>query len=89
VVQNWVRIPILISLDRTVVGSGSNNLTIMEAFMISGGLPRNQITQKLICFGVDDVNVFQGTRTSVTKQIHDNYAPHSLGSIAWPIEQTW
>jgi hypothetical protein len=69
VMQNWVNIPILISLDRVVVGSRSDNLikVIMVALMISGGLPRNQTIQKLICFGADGVNVFQGTRTSVTK----------------------
>ncbi len=60
VVQNLVRIPILISLDRVVVGSGNDNLTkvIMEAFMIGESLPRNQIAQKFICFGADGVNVF-------------------------------
>jgi hypothetical protein len=47
--------------------------------MIGGSFPQNQIAQQLICFGVDGVNVFQGTRTSVTKQIHDNYVPYSLG----------
>jgi hypothetical protein len=34
----------------------------MEAFMIGGGVPRNQIAQKLICFGASDVNVFQSTK---------------------------
>jgi hypothetical protein len=55
-----VRIPILISLDRVVTGSMSDNLTkvSMEAIMISGGLPQNSIAQKLICFGVDGVHVF-------------------------------
>jgi len=40
-----VRISILISLDQVVKGLGSDNLTkvIMEAFMIGGGVPRNQI----------------------------------------------
>jgi hypothetical protein len=28
--------------------------------------------------GLDGVNVFQGTKIGVTKQIHDNYAPHSI-----------
>jgi hypothetical protein len=52
-----------------VASLGSDNLikVIMEALMISGGLPWNQITQKLICFGADGVNVFQGTRIGVTK----------------------
>jgi hypothetical protein len=55
------------SLDRVVTSSRSDILTkvIMEALMIGGGLPQNQIAQKLICFEVDGVNVFQGTRTGV------------------------
>jgi hypothetical protein len=41
VAWNWVKIPILISLDRVVASSRSDNLieVIMEALMISGGLP--------------------------------------------------
>jgi hypothetical protein len=43
VLQNWVRISILISLDRVLTGSGSDNLTkvIMEALTIGGELPRD------------------------------------------------
>ncbi len=80
-VQNWVRILIFISLDKVLEGLSSDNLTkvIMEALIIGGGLPRDQIAQKLICFGVDGVNVFQGTKNGVTKHIHDTYAPHSIG----------
>jgi hypothetical protein len=65
VVQNWVRI----LLDIMFEGSSSDNLTkvIMETFTIGGGLPRYQIAQKLICFGVDGVNVFSNTKNGVTK----------------------
>jgi hypothetical protein len=50
-------------------GLSSDNLTkvIVEAFKIGGGLPRYQIAQKFICFGVDGVNVFNGTKNGVTK----------------------
>jgi hypothetical protein len=51
----------------------------MEALMIGGGVPRDQTTQKLNCFGVDGVDVFQGIKSGVTKQIKENYAPHSIG----------
>jgi len=37
------------------------------------------IFQKLLCIGVDGVSTFQGTKTSVTKQINTNYAPFSIG----------
>jgi len=40
-VENWVRIPILICLEKVVAHSKSDNLTKvnMEALMINGGLP--------------------------------------------------
>jgi len=37
---------------------------IMEALLIGGGLPWNEIAQKFIYFGVDGVNVFWSTRIS-------------------------
>jgi hypothetical protein len=42
VMENWVRIPILISLDHVLEGSGFDNLTkmIMEALTIGGGMLR-------------------------------------------------
>jgi imidazole glycerol phosphate synthase subunit HisF len=59
-VQNQVRIPIIISLDIVLEGSSNDNLTkvIMETLTIGGGLLRNHNAQKLICFGANGVNVF-------------------------------
>ncbi len=51
---------------------------IMEALMIGGGVPRNQIAHKLICFGANGVNVFQDTKSGVTKQIKEFYVFHSI-----------
>jgi len=84
--QNWVRILILISLDPIIEGSGSDNLTkvIMEALMIGGGVATDQIVQKLICFGANGVNVFQSTKNGVTKQIKENMYLILLGPIVWP-----
>jgi hypothetical protein len=80
-VEIWVKIHILISLDHVLEGSSSNNLTkmIMEALTIKGGMLRHQVVSKLMSFGVDDVNVFQDTKYSVTKHIWDDYAPFSIG----------
>jgi hypothetical protein len=36
------------------------------------------VFQKLLCFGVDGVSTFQGTKIGVTKQINTNYAPFSI-----------
>jgi len=60
VVHNWVRILILISLDKMLEGLDSDNLTkvIMEMLTIGGGLLKYQVSQMPICFGADGVNVF-------------------------------
>ncbi len=57
-------------------GSHKDNLAkvIMEASTVCGGLPINQIAQKLICFGANGVNVFQSTKYGALKYIHDTYA---------------
>ncbi len=43
-------------------GLGSNNLTktIMTTLMKCGGLTREEVAKKLLCFGVNGVSVFQG-----------------------------
>jgi hypothetical protein len=49
-------------------------------FMMKGGeLNREELFKKLLCFGLDGLNVFQGSRTRVTKQIKDSQAPFSMG----------
>jgi len=67
--QNWVRIPILISPGRVIERLRNDNLTkvVMETLTIGGGLLKGQITQKLVCFRADGVNIFQGTKNGVTK----------------------
>jgi hypothetical protein len=40
---------------------------------------RNHVATKLICFGGDNVNVFQGTKFGVNKQIHNEYGHDSIG----------
>jgi len=67
--ENWVRIPILISLNYVLEGSNSDNSTkmIMDALTIGEGMPRDQVTSKLMNFGTDDVNVFQGTSVTLSK----------------------
>jgi hypothetical protein len=61
----------------------------MEAFMIGGGVARDQIAQKLICFGANGVNVFQSTKSNVTKQIKEIMYLILLGSIVWPTTPIW
>jgi hypothetical protein len=46
--------------------------------MKGGGLSMEELSKKLLCFGVDEVNMFQGVKTRVTKQIKDSWAPFSM-----------
>lgn len=57
-----MRIPILISLDHVLEGFRSDNLTkvMIEALTIERDMPRNHVATKLIGFGANGVNVFQG-----------------------------
>jgi hypothetical protein len=79
--QYWMRVPMLISLQRVIDGVGANNLTIviMEALQKGGGLSYVSITHKLLCFGANGVITFQGTKIGVNKQINTNYEPFSIG----------
>ncbi len=59
----------MISLNYVLEGSSFDNLTkvIMEALTIGKGMPRNQLASKLMNFGTNDVNVFQGTSVTLNK----------------------
>jgi hypothetical protein len=52
-------------IERVINGSGSNNLTkvIMATLLKGGGLTKEDLSKKLLCFGTDGVNVFQGGKT--------------------------
>jgi hypothetical protein len=40
---------------------------------------KKNLSKKFLCFGIDGVNVFQGGKTRITKQIKDSWAPFSMG----------
>jgi hypothetical protein len=50
--ENWVKIPILISFNHVLEAFGSNNFTkvIMEALTIGGGMLKDQVVNKLMSF---------------------------------------
>jgi hypothetical protein len=56
--------------------------------MHEGGLTKYLIGKRFMTFGVDGVSIYQGTKSGVTKQIVDGWAPHSWGCIIWLIEPT-
>ena len=65
--QSWKRVPILLSLQRMVDGGGADGIReiITSSLEFHGGLLESQIVEKLVCFGVDGVSMFQGSRITV------------------------
>jgi hypothetical protein len=70
-VQDWCRIPIFIYLEHVTEGGGADNLTkvFMGVFKKHGGFSNVDFVAKMISFGVDGVNVFQGVRNGVICQM--------------------
>jgi hypothetical protein len=66
-VQDWCHIPIFIYLEHVTKGGGADNLTkvFMGAFKKHGCFFNVDFVAKLISFGVDGVNVFQGVCNGV------------------------
>ncbi len=67
-VEGWQTIHLLLSLQQVVDGATSDNLKhiLVDALILYGDLTQKSIASKLITFGVDGVNFFQGVKTSVT-----------------------
>jgi hypothetical protein len=51
--------------------SGTNSLTllIMSFLMTQGGVKEKELATKLVCFGANEVNTFQGFRFGAIIQI--------------------
>jgi hypothetical protein len=60
VMKNWMRIPMMINLQRIVDGSNANkfNVVIMEVLQNGGGLTLDVIAQRLLCLGAGGINTF-------------------------------
>ncbi len=71
VVDCWTKVPILVCVYKIVDVLGSNNFIelIMNEVIKGGGLTREDLSKKFLCFGIDEVNVFQHGKTNVIKQI--------------------
>jgi len=54
-------------------------MLIIEALTIRGALNKKYMTKELFSFGVDKVNIFQGTCNGVIVEIQNNYASHMVG----------
>ncbi len=71
VVDCWTRVSILVCVYKIVDVLGSNNFIelIMNAMMKGGGLTKEDLSKKFLCFEIDEMNVFQHGKTNVTKEI--------------------
>ncbi len=76
ILQDWCRIPLL-NVKHVLFGSRANNLTllIMNSLMTQGGLQDENLASKLVCFGANGVNTFQGIKSRITVQIQWEYVP--------------
>jgi hypothetical protein len=81
VMDSWERKPHLLHLSCVSESGTSSHLTsvIMHALLGEGGLTHEEIASKLVCFGADGVSTFQGSKSGVTTQIREKWAPFCLG----------
>jgi hypothetical protein len=78
-------------LDQVIEGSGSDNQTkvIMEALMISGGVPRDQIAHNLFALGKMLLMYFKAPKVVLQNKSKITMLLISLGSIVWPTTPIW
>jgi len=81
IVQDWIRIPLLISLQRVECSPTAENLTelIVGSVSAGGGLDAEGIATKVLSFGADGASALQGNRTGVTLQLKEKHAPNLIG----------
>ncbi len=62
-------------------GGTSNNLTptIVRSLINLGGLLMVNIANKVVCFGVDNVTIFQGLKIGVNVQFMNKHNPFIVG----------
>jgi hypothetical protein len=68
-------VPLLV----TRLYDGASSANMLETVEKYGGLPRPEITARLVFFGADGVSVFQGTCTGVIVQLKENHTPFVSG----------
>jgi hypothetical protein len=58
VIDCWIRLPILVFVERVIDGLSFNNLTkvIMVALLMGGGLMKEDLSKKFLCFVAYGVN---------------------------------
>jgi hypothetical protein len=60
---------------------------IMNILTVASGLIKVEVPKRLLCFGENNVNIFQDVRNGVTIQIQECYVPFFFG-IRYMAHQT-
>ncbi len=70
VVESWTMVVILVCVERVVYKLGLNNFIkmIMNAFLNCGGMIREDLSNKLLCFSADGVSIFQRGKIGVMER---------------------
>ncbi len=81
VVQNWCCLLVLIFKKHVIERRGFDNPTkvIMDALEKYLGVFNAIVVAKLLSFGADGVNVFQGVKNCITHQLKNKFVPHFKG----------
>ncbi len=90
-VQNWLRIPILLSFECVVVESSADNLTqvFMQALMHEGSLMKYLIGKKLMTFDANGVLFFKALGQVLFGKILMGGVHIPQGFITWLIKPIW
>jgi hypothetical protein len=77
----FCRVPILLSLLQLVEENGI--FGVKECILMSlnwhGGLIKNVVAKRLMCFEADGILMFQGYRSNIIQQLKEQDAPFMLG----------
>lgn len=81
IVQDWLHIPLLMSLQQLYCSPNAKNLTKLIMDVVASGrrLNLSSVASKLVSFDVDGASTLQGTRSGVMTQVRDKYAPFCIG----------
>jgi hypothetical protein len=80
-IQDWVRVPIFLCLQRVTEGGDADNITkmILAALTNEGRLTPHQIRDRFMAFGADGAAVLQGKKNGVTNKLQVFHMPHMQG----------
>jgi hypothetical protein len=71
IIINQRKVPIFFNLEKIVDGGTFDNLTSISIcfLVVFGGMSKFDTANKVVCFGANDVTIFQGLKTNVIVQL--------------------